>query len=87
MNELYGGCGLVYRWRAKLFHRCDCAGRGCFHLRRGVRAAFHLANESGVAFIAAGHHATERYGICALGDWLAEQGDLRVTYLEFDNPV
>ena len=48
---------------------------------------FHLANESGVTFIAAGHHATERYGICALGDWLAEQEDLQVTYLEFDNPV
>ena len=48
---------------------------------------FHLANESGIAFIAAGHHATERYGICALADWLTEQGGLQVTYLEFNNPV
>jgi dinuclear metal center YbgI/SA1388 family protein len=28
----------------------------------------HLARESGVAFIAAGHHATERYGVQALGE-------------------
>ena len=28
----------------------------------------HLARESGVAFIGAGHHATERYGVQALGE-------------------
>lgn len=48
---------------------------------------FHMANESGVVFIAAGHYATERYGICALGDWLADQGEVHITYLDFDNPV
>jgi len=34
---------------------------------------FHLANETSVAFIAAGHHATERFGIQALGVHLANQ--------------
>ena len=37
---------------------------------------FHLANETGVAFIAAGHHATERYGIQALGEHLVKRFDL-----------
>lgn len=47
----------------------------------------HLARESGVAFIAAGHHATERYGVQALGEHLANQFGLRHQYVEIDNPV
>ncbi|HZW24592.1 MAG TPA: Nif3-like dinuclear metal center hexameric protein [Gallionella sp.] len=48
---------------------------------------YHLALESGVAFIAAGHHATERYGIQALGRHLAEQFGLEHRYFEQPNPV
>ncbi|TIC78428.1 Nif3-like dinuclear metal center hexameric protein [Crenobacter intestini] len=47
----------------------------------------HEARESGVAFIAAGHHATERYGIQALGARLAEEAGLIVDYVEVDNPI
>jgi dinuclear metal center YbgI/SA1388 family protein len=48
---------------------------------------FHLANESGVAFIAAGHHATERLGIQALGEHLAIQFGLEHRFIDQDNPV
>ena len=48
---------------------------------------FHIANESGVAFIAAGHHATERYGIRALGEQLAERFGLEHKFFDQDNPV
>ncbi len=47
----------------------------------------HLARESGVAYIAAGHHATERYGVQALGRHLAERYGLNHHYVELDNPV
>lgn len=47
----------------------------------------HLALESGVAFIAAGHHATERYGINALGVHLAEKFNLRHEFIDINNPV
>lgn len=47
----------------------------------------HLARESGVAYIAAGHHATERYGIGALGEHLASQFELRHTFIDIPNPV
>jgi len=47
----------------------------------------HLARESGVAFIAAGHHATERYGVQALGEHLAAQFGLTHRFLDIDNPV
>ncbi len=47
----------------------------------------HLARESGVAFISAGHHATERYGVQALGAHLAQQFNLKHQFIEVDNPV
>ncbi|WJJ92704.1 Nif3-like dinuclear metal center hexameric protein [Neopusillimonas aromaticivorans] len=48
---------------------------------------FHLARETGVAFIAAGHHATERYGISALGQAIAGQFDVQVEFIDLDNPI
>lgn len=47
----------------------------------------HLAEESGVAFISAGHHATERYGVQALGAHLAEQFGLEHRFFDQPNPV
>lgn len=47
----------------------------------------HAANESGVAFISAGHHATERYGIQALGEYIEQQWGISHTFIDIDNPV
>jgi len=47
----------------------------------------HQALESGVAYIAAGHHATECYGIQALGEHLAEKFNLQHTFVDIKNPV
>lgn len=47
----------------------------------------HVARETGVAFIAAGHHATERYGVQALGNHLAQQFALEHRFFDQDNPV
>ncbi|MFA6014073.1 MAG: Nif3-like dinuclear metal center hexameric protein [Gallionellaceae bacterium] len=47
----------------------------------------HVARETGVAFIAAGHHATERYGVKALGEHLATQFNLEVRFFDLDNPI
>lgn len=47
----------------------------------------HLSRESGVAFIAAGHHATERYGVRALGDHLAQRFGLSHQFIDLHNPV
>lgn len=48
---------------------------------------FHLAQETGVGFIAAGHHATERYGIQALGSAIAAQFGIQVDFIDLDNPI
>ncbi|MGL1833149.1 Nif3-like dinuclear metal center hexameric protein [Rhodocyclaceae bacterium SMB388] len=47
----------------------------------------HLARESGVAYIAAGHHATERYGVRALAEHLRQVLNLEADFIDLDNPV
>lgn len=47
----------------------------------------HSAREHGLGFFAAGHHATERYGVKALGEYLAEQHQLDVSFIDIDNPA
>jgi len=47
----------------------------------------HLARESGVAYVAAGHHATERYGVQALAAHLAARFGLECEFVDIDNPV
>ena len=47
----------------------------------------HLARESGVAYLAAGHHATERYGVQALAGHLAQRFGIVCEFVDLDNPV
>ena len=47
----------------------------------------HSARESNTSYIAAGHHATERYGVQALGRYLAGNFDLEHVFIDCDNPV
>lgn len=47
----------------------------------------HIARETGIHFYAAGHHATERYGVKALGEHLAANFGLDVQFIDIDNPV
>jgi dinuclear metal center YbgI/SA1388 family protein len=47
----------------------------------------HVARESGKSYISAGHHATERYGIQALGEHLAQKFGLAHEFIDIDNPV
>jgi len=49
--------------------------------------SYHIAKEAGIHFYAAGHHATERYGVQALAKHLAEQFGLEVQFMEVANPV
>ena len=47
----------------------------------------HTAREMNINFIAAGHHATERYGVKAVGEKLADDFSLKVTFIDIDNPA
>ena len=47
----------------------------------------HMARETGMVFLAAGHHATERYGVMALGERLSAQFGLECEFVDIANPV
>lgn len=47
----------------------------------------HLAREMGVTYIAAGHHATERDGVRALGEWAAGRFGIEHRFVDIDNPA
>jgi dinuclear metal center YbgI/SA1388 family protein len=47
----------------------------------------HIARETGVQFIAAGHHATEKFGIEALGNQLAQTFAIECTFIDIESPV
>jgi dinuclear metal center YbgI/SA1388 family protein len=49
--------------------------------------SLHTARELGIHFVAAGHYATERIGIQALSERLAEQFDLEWEFIDLPNPV
>lgn len=47
----------------------------------------HLAREAGVVYLAAGHHATERFGVQALGQRVADAFGIEVRFIDDSNPV
>jgi putative NIF3 family GTP cyclohydrolase 1 type 2 len=47
----------------------------------------HYARESGVAFLACGHHASERYGVQAVGADVARRLGLEHVFIDIDNPA
>ncbi|SEI63856.1 Nif3-like dinuclear metal center hexameric protein [Achromobacter sp. NFACC18-2] len=63
------------------------AGASAYITGEVSESTVHLARETGVGFIAAGHHATERYGVQALGQAVAEQFGIKVEFVDIDNPA
>lgn len=63
------------------------AGASVYLTGEVSESTVHLARETGVGFIAAGHHATERYGVQALGQAVAERFGVKVEFVDIDNPA
>lgn len=63
------------------------AGADAYLTGEVSESTVHSARESGISFLAAGHHATERYGVQALGDWLAQRFAIEHRFVDCDNPV
>ena len=47
----------------------------------------HIAREMGIHFVAAGHHATERFGAQSIARFLTEKHDLDAVFIDIDNPA
>ncbi|MGA2453636.1 MAG: Nif3-like dinuclear metal center hexameric protein [Solirubrobacteraceae bacterium] len=70
-------------------YTADAAAAGADALLTGEpeERSLALARETGIHVIAAGHHATETFGVRRLGEHLAERFDLRHVFLDVPNPV
>jgi dinuclear metal center YbgI/SA1388 family protein len=70
-----------------MFEQAIALGVDLYLTGEAAEPSTHLAGESGVAYLAAGHHASERYGVMALAAHLAERFALDCRFVDLDNPV
>ena len=68
------------------FEGAIAAGADAFLTGEISEPQAHIARETGVAFLACGHHATERYGAPAVGAHLAATFGLQHRFIDIDNP-
>ena len=69
------------------FEAAIAAGADAFITGEVSEPQAHIARETGVAFLACGHHATERYGAPAVGAHLAAKLGLQHQFIEIENPA
>lgn len=69
------------------FEAAMAAGADVFLTGEISEPQAHLARETGVAFLACGHHATERYGAAALGEHLAARFGITHQFIDIPNPA
>ena len=79
--------GIVSGGAPKYLEEAARRGLDLFLTGEPSEAAVHQAREEGIHFVAAGHHATERFGVQALGAHLVERFGVEARYFELDNPV
>jgi dinuclear metal center YbgI/SA1388 family protein len=79
--------GIVTGGAEREYHQAVSAGLDAYITGEAAEWVMHQAAEDGVHYIAAGHYATERFGVLALGEWLHERHGLEVQHVELPNPV
>lgn len=70
-----------------MFEQAIAAGATVYLSGEISEPTVHLARESGVAYLACGHHATERYGVQALGEYIAKEFGIAHHFIDIDSPV
>lgn len=69
------------------FEAAIAAGADAFITGEISEPQAHLARESGVAFLACGHHASERYGAPAVAAHVAAQLGIAHQFIDIENPA
>jgi dinuclear metal center YbgI/SA1388 family protein len=69
------------------FEDAIAAGADLFLTGEVSEPQAHLSRETGVAYLACGHHATERYGAPAVGAHIAQRLGLEHRFIDIDNPA
>ncbi len=79
--------GIVSGAAERALHQAIQEGLDLFLTGEASEWVTNVAREAGIHFVAAGHYATERLGVQALGDHLAERFGLEVEFVDVPNPV
>ncbi len=79
--------GIVSGGGEREYYQAVDAGLDAYITGEAAEWVLHQAAEDGVHFLAAGHYATERFGVDALGRWLQEEHGLEVLFIDLPNPV
>jgi dinuclear metal center YbgI/SA1388 family protein len=79
--------GIVSGAGAEHLEDAIAAGLDAFVTGEPIERAMARARESGLHFLAAGHYATETFGVRALGELLVERFGVRHTFVDVPNPV
>lgn len=100
IDQVLGRAPLVLNPRPAIERVAWCTGAAQGYIVEAAAAGFeafvsgevseqtlHLAEELGVAYFAAGHHATERFGVAALGQELAQRFAIEHRFIDVPNPV
>ena len=79
--------GIVSGAGADHLEEAIAEGLDAFVTGEPIERAMARAREAGIHFLAAGHYATETFGVRALGDRLAERFGVRHVYVDVPNPI
>ena len=79
--------GIVSGGAAREANQAIPAGLDVYFTGEAAEYSMNYAREEGIHYIAAGHHATERFGVIALGQHLAEKFGLDIEFIDVPNPV
>jgi dinuclear metal center YbgI/SA1388 family protein len=85
--ERVASVGIVTGGAPTAFEEAVAAGLDAYITGEAREWVLHRAAEDGVHFLAAGHYATERFGVRSLGEFLAKRFDLDVRFFDLPNPV
>lgn len=79
--------GVISGAAQRMFQSAVDSGLDAFITGEASEWVVNMARETGTVYVAAGHYATERLGIRALGEHIAERFGLEVEFFEVPNPV
>jgi dinuclear metal center YbgI/SA1388 family protein len=79
--------GIVSGAGTDYLHDAIAAGLDCLLTGEPAERAYGTARDNAIRFIAAGHHATETFGVRRLGDLLAERFGVRHVFVDVPNPI
>lgn len=91
--HIKGGPNLIYRigWctgaAQDYISQAAAMGLDAFISGEVSERTTHVAREAGIHYFSAGHHATERFGVQALGAHLANEFAIEHRFIDIDNPV